>query len=110
MARHRQPLEKAKLKGAVHANPQRYPDFVPKSKKPLGECPPELSPEARKFWEHVLDVAPSEILTGADTQMLRTTCELVSYVNEKGVEDVPAAKIALMIGCLARMGFSPADR
>lgn len=109
MARHPQPIELAKLKGANKRNPQRYRAEVPKSGHALGRAPDHLSAAAKAVWFELETYALKGTLTGADRLVMETTSVLVSQFRADPV-GFQAAKIGHMIGCLARLGLTPADR
>lgn len=109
MARHPQPREVAELKGAVRHDPQRYRTELPTVEQPLGSAPAHLSETAKGIWFEVEGLAPVKVLKGAD----RIALEVLSTLLEEYREDprkFSAAKIAHVIGLLARLGMTPADR
>lgn len=110
MGRHSLPNEIHQRKGSTKVNPGRFPTTVPKSRQSLGDCPGWFDDYAKEFWTHVVACAPRNVLTGMDREILSVACELHSLWRTKGIEAVPAAKIALLISCCARLGMSPADR
>jgi len=109
MARHAQPREVAELKGATRRNPQRYRKESPKSEQPLGLAPEHLSPGAKALWFEIENLAPRGVLTGADRLTLEILAELLSEWRESPRE-FAVGKYTHLIGCLARLGMSPADR
>jgi hypothetical protein len=115
MARHADPAELARLKGADKANPSRIPTNVPKSEQPLGEPPDHIQKDevAAKFWADTVLASPKGVLTGADREMLTIACELVSARRKYGIggeNGVPIAVVNATISILARFGLSPSDR
>ena len=110
MGRHAKPDEVKRLTGAHKAHPARFPDFVPKSVQPIGNCPEHLDELGREFWNHVVLCAPKDVLTGMEREVLTIAADLHSLRRRKGVDELPASKISLMIQCYARLGMSPADR
>lgn len=109
MARHPQPRELAEIKGAPRKHPERYRKTPPKSEYPLGDAPAHLSEDAKACWFEISTYAPVDVLKGADRLMLETLSQLVAQFR-RDPEGFPAAKLGHMIGCLARLGMSPADR
>jgi len=109
MARHAQPLEVAELKGATRQNSQRYKLEVPKSERPLGQAPDHLSAAAKSAWFEVEALAPPGVLTGADRFVLELMSNLLAEYREAPAE-FAVGKYTHLIGCLARLGMSPADR
>jgi phage terminase small subunit len=109
MARHAQPRELAELKGANRAHPERYRKEVPKSDWALGDAPDHLSAEARAVWFELATYALPGVMTGADRLVMELLSVLVAQFR-KDPEGFSAAKMSHMIGCLARIGMTPADR
>ncbi|KAB7769353.1 hypothetical protein [Xanthomonas maliensis] len=109
MARHKQPDELARLKGADKQNPQRYKRQVPKSKAALGKAPDHLSPEAISAWKELEKHALPGVLTGADRFVMEVAASLLAEFRNSP-PDFKAAKYSHLIGCFARLGLSPADR
>jgi phage terminase small subunit len=109
MARHRQPEELAALKGAKRHDPQRYKKKPAKSELPLGAVPTHLHRSAKKVWAELKTYALKGVLTGSDRIVLETTAVLVAEFRDDP-KAMPAAKMGHMIGCLARLGLTPADR
>lgn len=110
MARHRIPIETQLLKGADKKNPSRFPANVPKSTVPVGECPDDLSEPERVIWDDIVAAVPGGLLTRLDRFLLKTTCRLIAYVDKTPIQELPTGKFNLMVQCLARLGFTPADR
>ena len=109
MARHKQPLELATLKGAVAKDPQHYRREVPKSELPLGEAPAHMSKEAAVCWREVSGCAIPGVLTNADRHILEITSNLLAEYR-KAPGAFPIGKYAPLIGGFARLGMSPSDR
>lgn len=109
MARHKQPEALAKLKGATKKNPQRYKKKAPTSTKPVGTAPAHMSPAARDAWAELVKYALTGVLTGADRLVMEVTATLLAQFRADPLE-MPAAKITQLVGCLARLGLTPADR
>ncbi len=109
MARHAQPRELADLKGAAVKNPQRYRNEVPKSALPLGEPPGRMSDDGKACWFEISSFALEGVLAGADRFILEITSNLwAEYIADP--VGFQGQKYTHMIGCFARMGFSPSDR
>jgi phage terminase small subunit len=109
LARHAQPREVAELKGATRQNPQRYRKETPKSAQPLGQAPVHLSDSAKGVWFEIESLAPAGVLTGADRFALEILAELLAEWRDSPRE-FAVGKYTHLIGCLARLGMSPADR
>lgn len=109
MARHAQPRELAALKGADKKNPQRYRKEAPRSGLPLGIAPDHLTDEQKACWFELESCALHGVLTGADRAMMELASKLLNESRSNWV-DFSAARMGHMIGILARLGLSPADR
>lgn len=109
MTRIAQPREVAELKGATKHDPQRYRKEPAKSEFALGAAPDHLSALEKGVWFELETYAAKGVLTGGDRLVLEMTSVLVAQfrADKKGF---PAAKIGHLIGCLARLGLTPADR
>ena len=109
MARHAQPRELAVLKGADKKNPQRYRTAPPKSGLPLGSAPDHLTEAQRACWFELESYAIEGVLTGADRAVMELAAKLLDE-SRTNWSDFSAARIGHLIGVLARLGLSPADR
>jgi phage terminase small subunit len=109
MARHAQPREVAALKGADRKNPQRYRNEPPKADFDLGQPPAHLSPEAVAVWHELAVYAPRGVLQGPDRAMLELAANLFAEYRKDPAE-FAVGKYTHLIGILARLGMSPADR
>ena len=109
MARHAQPREVAELKGAPRKHPERYLKEPPKSAQPLGQAPEHLSAAAKAVWFEIESLAPVGVLTGADRLTLEVLAELLAEFREDP-RAFAVGRFTHLIGCLARLGMSPADR
>lgn len=109
MARHPQPREVAELKGATRQNPQRYRTELPAVTQPLGNAPEHLGDPAKAAWFELSGLAPTGVLKGSDRIMLEMAAVLL--VNFRLTPDeFRCSKATLLVGILARLGMSPADR
>ena len=109
MARHAQPRELAELKGAGKKHPERYRKEVPQSEHGLGVPPDHMSAAAKAVWFELVTYALKGVLTGSDRLVLEVTSVLVAQFRADP-EEMPAARLTQMVGCLARLGLTPADR
>jgi hypothetical protein len=109
MPRHTQPREVAALKGATKHDPQRYKTEPAKSEFPLGEIPEWMGDEAKAVWFELETYAAKGVLTGGDRMVMATLCELFAEFKEDA-RKMPANRIGQMIGCMGRLGLTPADR
>lgn len=109
MARHKQPAELAKLKGADRQNPQRYRKVPPKSADPLGKAPAHLSGAAAEAWVELEKCALPGVLTGSDRFVMEIAASLLAEFR-RDRDEFKAAKYSHLISCLARLGLTPADR
>lgn len=109
MARHKQPAELAKLKGAVKKNPQRYRKEAPTTGKGLGKPPAHLPDEVVAVWKELDKCSLPGVLTSADRFVMEVAASLLAEFRTNRA-DFKAAKYSHLIGCLARLGLTPADR
>lgn len=109
MARIAQPVELAKLKGAHKKNPQRYKKEPPKSAHPLGESPKHIRGKSKDSWDELCKYCLKGVLTGADRFILEISSNLLAEYRSDP-QEFSAAKLEKLIGCLARLGMTPADR
>ncbi|GAB3282559.1 hypothetical protein GCM10027347_58860 [Larkinella harenae] len=108
MARHPQTRELAKFKGADRKNPQRYKKDVPVNPEPIG-VPAHLSEKARAVFAELKSMALPGVLTASDGPIFEITANLLAEYRADP-EAFPVGKYTHLIGCLARLGMSPADR
>lgn len=109
MGRHKQPRELALLKGADQNHPERYRDQVPKSSHALGDPPAYMSEAAKSAWRELAAYSLPGVLTGSDRFLVEIAATLLVQ-SRNTPETFAASKINVLIGCLARLGLSPADR
>lgn len=109
MARHKQPAELAKLKGAEKKNPQRYRKEAPKTGKPLGKPPTDFPEDLTVAWKELEKCALPGVLTSSDRFVMEVAASLLAEFRTNRAE-FKAAKYSHLIGCLARLGLTPADR
>ncbi|MGA6183342.1 hypothetical protein ACPEH1_19775 [Stenotrophomonas sp. NPDC077421] len=109
MARHRQPRALAELKGAPKKDPQRYRKETPTTGKSLGKVPSHLPAQIAEVWKELEKCALPGVLTSADRFIMEVASSLLSEFRANRGEFV-AAKYSHLIGCLARLGLTPADR
>lgn len=109
MARIPQPREVAELKGSDRKNPQRYRKQPAKSGYELGLPPDYMEGDAKAVWFELDTYAAAGVLTGGDRLVLEVTATLIAEFRRAPAE-FSAAKIGHLVGCLARLGLTPADR
>lgn len=109
MARHSQPREIAELKGQTKVHPERYRKQPPVVEYDLGDAPEHMSLEARKCWVEISTYAPIDVLKGADRISLELAANLLAEYRKDPVE-FAVGKYTHLIGLLARLGMTPADR
>lgn len=109
MARHKQPRELAELKGATKKDPQRYKKEAPTTGKALGKPPAHLPPDVVTVWKELEKCSLPGVLTSADRFVLEVAASLLAEFRATRAE-FKAAKYSHLIGCLARLGLTPADR
>jgi phage terminase small subunit len=109
MARHPQAREVAELKGATKKHPERYRKEPPTVEQELGLPPDHMGETAKACWFELSTYAPKGVLKGAD----RATLELLSNLFAEyraDPKEFAVGKYTHLIGCLARLGMTPADR
>ena len=109
MARHKQPLELAELKGAIKGNPQRYNGEAAKASTPLGNPPERMSEEGKACWFELSTYSLDGVMTGAH----RHTLEMMSNLLAEYLDDpreFAIGKYTHLIGLFARFGLTPADQ
>jgi phage terminase small subunit len=109
MARHAQPREVAELKGALRKHPERYRKQPPAVKQPIGTAPEYMTPAARACWFELESLAPDKVLTGADRVALEVLSNLLAEYRDDP-KQFSTSRITHLVGCLARLGMTPADR
>lgn len=109
MARHPQPIEVAKFKGAHKKDPQRYQKDIPKLDMPLGKYPEHLSPGAKKVWFELEAYALPGVLTATDRLAFEILSELIAEYRMAPV-NFKTGRINTIISLMARLGFTVADR
>lgn len=109
MARHKQPAEVAKFKGADRKNPQRYRDEAAKGEGEVGDAPIHLQGPARLAWKELCAQSLKGVLTGSDRIILEVTANLLAEYRANPTE-FAVGKYTHLIGNLARLGLTPSDR
>lgn len=109
MARHPQSREVAELKGATRKHPERYRKTPPAVEQPIGTAPAHLTDEAKACWFELESLAPVGVLKGADRVALETLSNLLAEYRNNPPE-FAVGKYTHLIGMLARLGMTPADR
>lgn len=109
MARHAQPRAVAELKGAAKKHPERYRKQPPKSEIGVGNAPDRFTATQRQAWFELTTLAPTGVLAGADRVTIEVGACLLAQFREDS-DAFPANKLGHLIGVLARLGMSPADR
>jgi len=109
VARHKQPRELAELKGATKKDPQRYKKEAPTTGKALGKPPAHLPEDVVTVWKELEKCSLPGVLTSADRFVLEVAASLLVEFRANRAE-FKAAKYSHLIGCLARLGLTPADR
>jgi len=109
MGRIPQPREVAELKGATRHDPQRYRKEPAKSEYALGQPPDYMAADAKAAWFELETYTAKGVLTGGDRMVLELTASLIAHFR-RDPEGFSSSKTAQLIGCLARLGLTPADR
>ena len=71
--------------------------------------PARFNAAQQEAWLELTTYAPTGVLAGADRLTLEVGAQLLAQFRQDG-DDFPANKIGHLIGILARLGMSPADR
>ena len=109
MGRHRQPRELAELKGAVRKHPGRYRAVVPPCDVEIGGPPEHMAASAAAAWRELESYSLRGVLKGSDRLMLEIAANLVAeFRADPG--GMMSSRVNILVGCLARLGLSPADR
>jgi hypothetical protein len=109
MARPRKPTAVLELTGAFRKDPQRKKARAsePVPTGVIGIPPVHFDAIHAAVWYEVISMIPAGVLTGADRIMVELTCSLIcglrNGTSERGDK-------ALLKGCLASMGMTPAER
>ncbi len=109
MPRTPQPREVAELKGSVKKNSQRYKNEVPKNPHGLGQAPEHMMAECRAAWFEIETYALPGVLTASDRLMMEVLANLLAEYRLNPLM-FPVSKYPHLIGGLAKLGMSPADR
>ena len=104
-----QPLEVARLKGAVKHNPQRYRDVPEGSPLPAGEPPAGMRQGAKVIWFELLGWTPNGCATASERVYLELAANLMlEYRNDPFI--FPAAKIAQLQAAIKELGMGAVAR
>ena len=106
---HTQPREVAVMKGALKTHPDRYRNAVPKNKRPFGHPPKHLPDAAKAIWFEFEEYSLPGVLTAAERPTFELLCLLFAEFREDP-RKFPAPKLNTIVGCLGRLGMTPADR
>jgi len=107
LPRPRKPTELLELTGAFAKNPSRTRPVGAKSEHGLGEPPAHLLAEEAACWHEVVGNSAANVLTSADRVLVEMVARLLARSR---VEWLKGAEWALMLQCLVRLGWTPADR
>jgi phage terminase small subunit len=110
MARTRKPTAILEQNGSFDHDPARARarENEPVPSGPLGAPPSFFSEAEARVWREVSEQVPEGVLTVADRMFMEMFCRL--FARERAGEDLKAAERNLILSCLSRMGFTPADR
>ncbi len=107
MARRKNPIEKARLTGALQKHPERYKDVsTPKGLDKVGDPPEWLTEAQKESWAIFVDELPW--LVASDRALLESACILRSGVLSGA--DLTAAHIRELRMHLTAMGATPTSR
>ena len=109
MGRTPQPLEVAKLKGAIKHDPQRYRNVPTGSAFEIGKPPARMGAQAKLMWFEIIGEAPPGLLTASERKLLEVLSNLfVDYLADPA--SFSAAKLAAMDNRFGQLGMSPTAR
>ena len=106
---HTQPREVAVIKGHLKTHPDRYRNAVPKNRQKLGQPPKHMSEVAKGIWFEFEEYSLPGVLTAAERPTFELLCTLFAEFRADPLK-CPAPKLNTIIGCLGRLGMTPADR
>jgi hypothetical protein len=108
MSRPRKPQAVLELTGAYKKNPQRRVKDVPAPERELGRPPKYFTRKEVSTWNELKAATAPGVLKCSDAVILEIATRLLTEYRTNA--DFGIIRIQTLIGCLARMGLSPADR
>lgn len=109
MPQPRKPTALLELSGQLDHNPKRYENrkTEPKPTNPLGNPPKHLTKEQKSCWKELNKLAPADVLKDCDRWLVELACVLMAKLR---AGHISVGESAQLLGCLSRMGLTPADR
>jgi hypothetical protein len=101
------------ITGRLKHDPQRRHEREPIPSGPLGAPPAYFTPALEEIWAELTRETPAGVLTSADRWIVEIACGLMLKFRDVGLipqVGMTGAELTQLIGCLARMGLTPADR
>ena len=97
------------LSGAAKAKPGRYASRTNPAQLPsIGYAPRYLTKEQRLIWRQLVRLAPSGLLTIADTFAVEVAVRLLHRSRTPYI--MKASDVAVLTSLLGKLGLTPADR
>lgn len=104
-----QPLEIAKLKGAVKHDPQRYRNVPSGSPMEIGQPPEGMRQGAKVIWFELLGCAPPGVVTASERVHLELAANfMLEYRNDPF--NFSAAKVAQLNNAIQQLGMGSVAR
>ena len=108
MGKHRTPSKILELRGSFQHDPQRRRPAEPVPVGELGQAPRYLTPAQRRVWRELAEIVPPGVLGNSDRWIVEIAARLMAKMREAG--ELGPGQLAQLVGCLARLGMTPADR
>ena len=106
MGRHKLPSNVKRLKNTYRKHRENQEE--PISKESLGDAPDCLDEAQKKVWVELSNNAIEGVLTDTDRIIIEIIARLLSKLRTEG--KLTVGEMGHLIGCLARIGFTPSDR
>jgi phage terminase small subunit len=105
----RKPAALLEMSGQLKHNPARYEhrQHEPKPTNALGNAPKHLTKEQKSCWKELSKLAPAQVLKDCDRWLVELACVLMAKLR---AGTISIGESAQLLGCLSRMGLTPADR
>jgi|SRR5581483_5128455 len=109
MPQPRVPTAILEARGAYDNHPERKKnrEHEPVPTAAVGNAPKHFTSEQKKIWREFVRIVPPGVLFNSDRWLLETLVILKTKEREGTITDTARSQ---MIGCLAKLGMTPADR
>lgn len=108
MGKHRTPTNILELRGSFQHDPQRRRPDEPIPAGDLGQAPRHLTAAQRRVWRELAEIVPPGVLGDSDRWIVEIAARLMAKLRDAG--ELGPGQLAQLVGCLARLGMTPADR